>query len=62
MFMFSVKEFVGSVYLSANDNFGPPHTSLKSTELAWSANRKTCAFENTGIGIILRSLVQVEEV
>jgi hypothetical protein len=43
--------FVGSS-ASANGNFGPPHTSRKSTERAWSVNGQNCDFESEGIAII----------
>jgi len=45
--------------VSTNQNFGPPHTSLKSTEPLWSLNGKSCSFESMGIVIISRSLVLV---
>jgi len=43
--------------VSTNQNFGPPHTSLKSTEPLWSLNSESCGFESMGIVIISRSLV-----
>jgi len=44
-------------FVSTNENFGPPHKSLKSTESVWSVNRESCGFESMGIVIISRSLV-----
>jgi len=35
--------------VSANEKFGLPHRSLKSTEPVWSVNRKSCGFESIGI-------------
>ena len=44
-------------FVSTNENFGPPHKSLKSTESVWSVNRESYGFESIGIVIISRSLV-----